>query len=951
MPSGSRSILVIEPAPPPPVEVIPPPPRPVDVINVVGSRDVDVTVTSPPPRALFAPPPPPLPPPPRAVVVPPPPLVPRPDRIYVVVAGDLEFFPGTIWVNPFAAAHAIAARFGLAQARINWWPSLRDANPQKAVNPRTGWWYAVRAGERIRIPRWWPRAMWEPVGLVIEPAPPPPVEVMPPPPRPTNVVNVVVPPEVGIAVAPPALVAPPPVVGTLPAVGRPERIYLVVAGDLEVFPGTTWVNPFAAARAVAARFGLVQAGINWWPSLRDANPQKNVNPKTGWWYAVRAGERIRVPRWWPRAVWEPVDLVIEPAPPPPVEVMPPPPQPADVINVVVPPEADTDIVSALASQSPPPVEVMPPAPPPAMDVDVTEDAWGGPCHHHDWHDHCCGWDCCTDAGAPERLYRVSDEDFRILPGRTWADPASVALTIARRFGAGADWWPALLNANPQKPVNMMTGYWVRIDRGEIIRIPGWWPRAPWEPVDVVVEPPPPPDVRVPVYGSGDEGWADRWRWGDRGGDPRWGWRDPWPVRGPWSPRDDGEWWRRETGDPDDCTPCAPCDPTPPDDVEPPAYCEVPNPPSPGTGGAATSLAGSARQNTTQRTYAVVAGDGMFKIAQKFGAGGRPHWLRELDDANPSKAVNARNEWTSLNPGELINIPDAWTGGGAAPPARPAPGGAPTPYGNQGLGQMPRLPGGLGVPAPMAPPGTVPAAATVDKGTFLRVQGVLALWGRQHPEAAALKDFGLNLADVTDVPTERTKEQLASFQRWHNATGATPRLREDGVIEPTTIAALDRYQAASLGAAAPAGPMPGPFGHIPAHPAAPRPGESTDPWSEVWNKAAHAVESVLGGAPPAKPGAAAPAGPLDGVLGSLSRLPDLVAKAGVPGAAGLPHGAPHRDLGPPPAAMPPRVDAALTPPAAEPAELAAPPPKKKGGDAGALGLLLTGLGIASGFFGF
>ena len=67
--------------------------------------------------------------------------------------------------------------------------------------------------------------------------------------------------------------------------------------------------------------------------------------------------------------------------------------------------------------------------------------------------------------------------------------------------------------------------------------------------------------------------------------------------------------------------------------------------------------------TGSATYVVEARDSMDCIARKLGARGRPHWLRELCEANPRKPVRVvegrRLGWTMLRAGEILLVPPAW----------------------------------------------------------------------------------------------------------------------------------------------------------------------------------------------------------------------------------------------------------------------------------------------------
>jgi hypothetical protein len=227
--------------------------------------------------------------------------------------------------------------------------------------------------------------------------------------------------------------------------------------------------------------------------------------------------------------------------------------------------------------------------------------------------------------------------------------------------------------------------------------------------------------------------------------------------------------------------------------------------------------GSARPNLTQRVYTVVQGDYPQGIAKKLGAyPARSTWWRELKRANPQHSTNDDGNWTALYAGDVINIPDEWP---PSPLAQVAPGKAPTPVPtpeNPGPGGFPPVPipgapTGPAVPTPAPPQGTVPAGASVDPGTILRVQGELAAWSKLNPGACTPSDFGATAPfspDLTGVVTPRTQQALASFQGWHNARGDAPTLRTDGLMDPATIAALDAWANGQLGQLGKPNPSPG-----------------------------------------------------------------------------------------------------------------------------------------------
>ncbi len=110
-------------------------------------------------------------------------------------------------------------------------------------------------------------------------------------------------------------------------------------------------------------------------------------------------------------------------------------------------------------------------------------------------------------------------------------------------------------------------------------------------------------------------------------------------------------------------------------VEPAAGIEPPPPPSEGETGADDAGALTDRENLTHQTYAVHRGEGMIDIARKFGAATRPRWFAELRDANPTKAIaldpktKKQVGWRSLNPGDIVNIPDVWAAADSPRPSR------------------------------------------------------------------------------------------------------------------------------------------------------------------------------------------------------------------------------------------------------------------------------------------
>jgi hypothetical protein len=312
-----------------------------------------------------------------------------------------------------------------------------------------------------------------------------------------------------------------------------------------------------------------------------------------------------------------------------------------------------------------------------------------------------------------------------------------------------------------------------------------------------------------------------------------------------------------------------------------------------------------RENLTQQTYAVHRGEGMFDIARKFGASSRPRWFAELRDANPSKQMAVQPKtgkqlgWQSLDPGEIVNVPDVWVAANSSH-ARPAPGGSPSQAPYAGLQTFPPVPRHGAYPSPTAPPGTTPAAATVDPGTILRVQGILVAFRHAHPADVTPADFGEGLPvsrDCLGVMTPRTQQALSSFQMWSNKQGRFPMdekrgLRTDGVLDPATIAALDSFSAQALGGLTHRPPVvviPG--GELPRRPgdtilttsvigAA---GAATDKWADVFRGSSPPPGADV---PPRKPGVPAP----------LHELPEVLERNAAPGVPSLPPGAPHGPRG-------------------------------------------------------
>jgi hypothetical protein len=96
-------------------------------------------------------------------------------------------------------------------------------------------------------------------------------------------------------------------------------------------------------------------------------------------------------------------------------------------------------------------------------------------------------------------------------------------------------------------------------------------------------------------------------------------------------------------------PTVPVSPSPPVPVSP-------RPQVPSGGGGITPFPASG-------TYVVISGDYPIKITQKFTGNGN-RW-KELIAANPDKPTRADGAWTTLMPGEIIKLPQAWNNRDAA----------------------------------------------------------------------------------------------------------------------------------------------------------------------------------------------------------------------------------------------------------------------------------------------
>ncbi|MEP7123130.1 MAG: hypothetical protein ABJE95_19535, partial [Byssovorax sp.] len=590
--------------------------------------------------------------------------------------------------------------------------------------------------------------------------------------------------------------------------------------------------------------------------------------------------------------------------------------------------------------------------------------------------------------TPRRRYRVTHFDALGTPSPTYTRETAEQIVMQHKLFDGhhvlrPDWWAELRGVNPQKPLNA-DGWWRDIREGESIWIPDFWPLSKAEPGPESAEAagvwdslaqfspfgaPPPADKSTAQ--TPDDPTADLRVLPEMiisGGATNAGPRQSVTrqtysvVRGDWPQKiaqrfgaqGRAHWWSElQAANPHKATNRTTGNWT---NLYANEAVNIPDAwVSSDTGEEDDSDAGALRQNITQRTYAVVAGDGMQRIAQKLGAASSGSWFSELRDANPHKkmAVNGKGKqvaWESLYPGEILNIPDAWPD---TPQLRPAPGGVPTQAPYPGLSQFPALPGGA-VPSPTAPPGTVAAAATVDPGTMLRVQAILIAFRQAHPDVIVPRDFGTGMPfspDATGVLTPRTQQALASFQRWSNATTGS-RLRSDGVLDPETIAALDSFSAQAIGGLAqrpPAGPGGG--------------GSAPDPFAGAFAAAGDFVRNLGRGAPPGReapsdpPPWHAPGGDFDRrppppAAPVLNELPGALQQYGIPGVPGLPGGAPHA-----PRLRRPRVEVPLPPPPPpppdaqydDPPEALAPVTKKTSSDEGIVPLVLAGLGLVAGVF--
>ena len=313
--------------------------------------------------------------------------------------------------------------------------------------------------------------------------------------------------------------------------------------------------------------------------------------------------------------------------------------------------------------------------------------WGGPMFVEGW---------SHEGGrAPEdqaRTYTVTEYDAHA------GSPRHVVERIVREaFGIGtpaASWWPELRDVNPDKPVDA-SGAWREIHAGETIGIPESWPEAMDGETGAIVgrvfrwqhallrnaNLHTGPGHEFPVLRTIPSG--TRVRVPEKVG----GWSRIEFTPGPGLA---GRGWVRsalvggyeveditETGGPlDDLIargkglfgfgsappPAAPAAPA----VLEPLADELPLPPDDEPQDAPLAMAHpnrGRRPALTRATYTVKRGDFPAKIARRFGAASRPHWLSELLACNPHKPVDSGGigNFYRLDVGEVINLPDAWNG--------------------------------------------------------------------------------------------------------------------------------------------------------------------------------------------------------------------------------------------------------------------------------------------------
>ena len=640
---------------------------------------------------------------------------------------------------------------------------------------------------------------------------------------------------------------------------------------------------------------------DWWVELRDVNPQKPLG-SNGWWRDIHAGETLWIPGYWPMPESESASDADDAS------------GPLDFLGRLNP--FGGAVAERVPAQHPgnAPSTTLEPEPP------EFPSSWDSP-------------------PSGDSLRRYTGPRLNITRRTYVVKKGDSPHTIAQTCGAATrpHWLTELQRVNPQKPVESGIGNWFKLEPGETINLPDAWgagnidtgedeaagPDADWHAL-AEVEPQAPYFAPLAKLFRGTPDPEGSWRSYGTTLAPHFEAVAPGEALGavlelsaqgfyvalPGASGPVG--WRRATA--------AELNHFQPDAlrqlggltfwVEPASGIEPPPPSSEGETGADDAGALTDRENLTHQTYAVHRGEGMVDIARKFGAAPRPRWFAELRDANPTKAIAVDPKtkkqvgWRSLNPGDIVNIPDVWAAADS-PHARPAPGGAPSPSPYLGLQTFPPLPEHGAYPSPTAPPGTTPAAATVDPGTILRVQGVLVAFRHAHPKEMTPANFGEGLPvspDCLGVLTPRTQQALASFQTWSNQQGRYPlddprSLRTDGVLDPATIAALDSFSAQALGGLAQRPPVTTIPGGLPPGQADPNLrsviGAATtavgdlarpDQWADVFRASSPPAGPAL---PPRKVGVPAP----------LHELPDVLNRNAAPGVPSLPPGAPHGPRGP------------------------------------------------------
>jgi hypothetical protein len=675
-----------------------------------------------------------------------------------------------------------------------------------------------------------------------------------------------------------------------------------IAGQIHgLYDGREWLRP------------------DWWAELREVNPQKPL-ASNGWWRDIREGENLGIPGYWPMPDSDSASDAGEAS------------GPLDFLAGLNPFGSG---VSAPKVPAQHPRFDEPSAPPPEQDYAPLPEAWN-PADFGD----AMRRDSGPRQNLTHRTYVVKKGDWPV--------------RIAKAFGATArsHWLTELERANPHKPVDSGIGNWFSLSTGETVNIPDTWGAASadtsgYEGDDEAAGPDSDWHSLAEMEGAAPY-FAPLAMYFRCASDPEGAWRSygstlaphfetvaPGEARGtiletaaagfyaalPGTSGPVG--WRRATA--------AELGYFKPEALRQlggvtfwaePATGIEPVPSAQDTGDVdfdADAGALTHRENLTHQTYAVLRGDGMYQIARKLGAATRPHWFAELRDANPAKAiaVDAKTGkqvgWRSLNPGEIVNLPDVWAAADSLH-ARPAPGRSPSPAPYLGLQAFPPLPEHGAYPSPTAPPGTTPAGATVDPGTILRVQGILVAFRHAHPAEITPMNFGDGLPvsqDCLGVLTPRTQQALSSFQTWSNTQGRYPMderrsLRTDGVLDPATIAALDSFSAQALGGLAQRPPVLTIPGALPprradtasatsvagaaataaddfARGTAQAAAAAPDRWADVFRSSSPPAGVEL---PPRKPGIAAP----------LNDLPNVLDRNGAPGVPSLPPGAPHGKRG-------------------------------------------------------